>query len=53
MRRRTVGIILILALGYPVVPRAAEAQQPGKGYRIGVLGAGYAAAAINGVRLEN
>jgi putative tryptophan/tyrosine transport system substrate-binding protein len=53
MRRSTVGIILLLALGCLVALRAAEAQQPGKVYRIGVLGAGYAAAAINGVRLEN
>ena len=43
MRRSTVGIILILALGCVVALRAAEAQQPGKVYRIGVLGPGYAA----------
>jgi len=53
MRRSTVGIILVLTLGCLVASHAAEAQQPGKVYRIGVLGAGYAAAAINGVRLEN
>jgi ABC-type uncharacterized transport system substrate-binding protein len=37
MRRSTVGIILILALGFLVAPRAAEAQQPVKVHRIGVL----------------
>jgi putative tryptophan/tyrosine transport system substrate-binding protein len=37
MRRSTVEIILILALGCLVVPRAAEAQQPVKVHRIGVL----------------
>ena len=37
MRRSTVGIILALALGCLVAPRAAEAQQPGKVHRIGVL----------------
>src|SRR5262245_29575884 len=37
MRRSTVGIILLLALGCLVAPRAAEAQQPGKVHRIGVL----------------
>jgi putative tryptophan/tyrosine transport system substrate-binding protein len=37
MRRSTVGIILVLALGCLVAPRAAEAQQPGKVHRIGVL----------------
>ena len=37
MRRRTVGIILVLALGCLVAPRAAEAQQPVKVHRIGVL----------------
>ena len=44
MRRSTVGIILALALGCLVAPRAAEAQQPGKVHRIGVLGASSAAA---------
>jgi len=43
MRRSTIGIILALALGCLVASHAAEAQQPGKGYRIGVLGPGYAA----------
>ena len=37
MRRSTVGIIIALALGCLVVPCAAEAQQPGKVHRIGVL----------------
>jgi putative ABC transport system substrate-binding protein len=53
MRRSTVGIILVLTLGCVVALRAAEAQGPGKVYRIGVLGLGYAAADINVVRLEN
>ena len=38
MRRSIVGIILVLALGCLVAPHAAEAQQPGKVHRIGVLG---------------
>ena len=37
MRRSIVGIILVLALGCLVAPRAAEAQQPVKVHRIGVL----------------
>ncbi len=37
MRRSIVGIILALALGCLVAPRAAEAQQLGKVPRIGVL----------------
>jgi putative ABC transport system substrate-binding protein len=37
MRRSTVGIILLLALGCLVAPRATAAQQPGKVHRIGVL----------------
>ena len=37
MRRSTVGIILVLALGCLVAPRPAEAQQPVKVHRIGVL----------------
>jgi putative ABC transport system substrate-binding protein len=37
MRRSTVGIILVLALGCLVAPRRAEAQQPMKVHRIGVL----------------
>src|SRR5262252_1299692 len=41
MRRSTVGIILALALNCLVTSHIAEAQQPGKVYRIGVLGAGY------------
>ena len=53
MRRSTVGIILVLALGCLVASHTAEAQQPGKGYRIGVLGPGFAAADINVYRLEN
>src|SRR5262249_21119938 len=53
MRRSIVGIILVLALGCLVAPCTAEAQQPGKGYRIGVLGPGSAAEALNVMRLEN
>jgi ABC-type uncharacterized transport system substrate-binding protein len=37
MRRSTVGLILVLALGCLVVPCTAEAQQPVKVHRIGVL----------------
>ena len=37
MRRSIVGIILVLALGCLVAPRRAEAQQPVKVHRIGVL----------------
>jgi putative ABC transport system substrate-binding protein len=37
MSRSTIGIILALALGCLVAPRAAEAQQPAKVHRIGVL----------------
>jgi putative ABC transport system substrate-binding protein len=37
MRRSTIGIILALALGCLVAPHAAEAQQPVKVHRIGVL----------------
>jgi putative ABC transport system substrate-binding protein len=37
MRGSTVGIILVLALGCLVAPHSAEAQQPGKVHRIGVL----------------
>jgi ABC-type uncharacterized transport system substrate-binding protein len=43
MRRSTVGIILVLALGCLVASHAAEAQHPGKVYRIGFLGLGSAA----------
>ena len=43
MRRSTIGIILVLALGCLVAPRAAEAQQPGKVHRIGYLAVGSAA----------
>ena len=43
MRRSTVGIIMILALACLVALRAAEAQQPGKVHRIGVLGPSSAA----------
>ena len=46
MRRSTVGIILVLALGCLVAPCVAEAQQPGKVHRIGVLGIGFAAGAV-------
>jgi hypothetical protein len=37
VRRSTIGIILVLALGCPVAPHTAEAQQPVKVHRIGVL----------------
>jgi putative ABC transport system substrate-binding protein len=37
MRLRAIGLMVILALGLLVAPRAAEAQQAGKAYRIGVL----------------
>jgi putative ABC transport system substrate-binding protein len=37
MKRSTVGIILVLALGCLVAPCAAEAQQPVKVHRMGVL----------------
>ena len=37
LRRSIVGIILVLALGCLVAPRRAEAQQPVKVHRIGVL----------------
>jgi hypothetical protein len=40
MRRKTIGIIVILALGLLVEPLTAEAQQPTKVYWIGVLHAG-------------
>ena len=50
MRRSTVGISLVLTLGCLVAPRAAEAQQPVKVYRIGVLEAGSAADVLNVVR---
>jgi putative ABC transport system substrate-binding protein len=53
IRRSTIGIILALVLGCLVASHAAEAQQPGKGYRIGVLGLGSAADDINVYRLEN
>ena len=43
MRRSTVGIILVLALGCLAAPHAAEAQQPIKVHRIGFLGLGSAA----------
>jgi putative ABC transport system substrate-binding protein len=43
MRRNTVWIILVLALGCLIAPRAAEAQQPGKVHRIGFLSVGSAA----------
>ena len=42
MRRSIVGISLALVLGCLVASHAAEAQQRGKVYRIGVLGLGYA-----------
>ena len=47
MRRSTVGIILVLALGWLVASRAAAAQQPGKVHRIGVLGSGSVATGLN------
>jgi len=37
VRRNIVGILLVLALGCLVAPCTAEAQQPGKVHRIGVL----------------
>jgi len=43
MRHSTIGIILVLALGCLVAPRAAEAQQPTKVHRIGILRLGSAA----------
>ena len=43
MRRSTVGIILVLALGCLVAPHTAEAQQSVKVHRIGVLWTGFAA----------
>jgi putative ABC transport system substrate-binding protein len=53
MRRSTIGIILILALGCLVELRAFEAQQSGKVYRLGVLGVGSAADVLNVIRREN
>jgi putative ABC transport system substrate-binding protein len=50
MRRSTVGIILVLALGCLVAPRTAEAQQPVKVHRIGVLLLTPAAGAIEELR---
>jgi putative tryptophan/tyrosine transport system substrate-binding protein len=44
MRCSIIGLILALALGVLVVPRATEAQPPAKVYRIGVLAQGSAAA---------
>ena len=38
MRLRTIGLIVTFALGILLAPLAAEAQQAGKVYRIGVLG---------------
>ena len=38
MRLRSIGLIIILALGVLLPPLAAEAQQAGKVYRIGFLG---------------
>jgi putative ABC transport system substrate-binding protein len=38
MRLRTIGLIVILALSLLAAPLAAEAQQPGKVHRIGLLG---------------
>jgi putative tryptophan/tyrosine transport system substrate-binding protein len=37
MRLSALGSILSLALGIVLAPLAADAQQPGKAYRIGVL----------------
>ena len=49
MRRSTVGIILVLALGCLVALRAAEAQQPVKVHRIGFLGPGSATDMAGGI----
>jgi putative ABC transport system substrate-binding protein len=46
MTRRTLGLLVILALGLLVVPLAAEAQPVGKVPRIGVLGPRPAAAFV-------
>jgi putative ABC transport system substrate-binding protein len=40
MRLSAIGLMLTLALGFLVAPLAANAQQPGKVYRIGLLGVG-------------
>ncbi len=37
MRLRSIGLIVTLAVGFLSAPLAAEAQQPGKVYRIGIL----------------
>ena len=50
MRRSTIGIILVLALGFLVAPRATEAQQPVKVHRIGVLMFTSATSAIEELR---
>jgi putative ABC transport system substrate-binding protein len=41
MRLSTLGSILSLVLGIVLAPLAADAQQPGKAYRIGVLATTY------------
>ncbi len=43
MKLRTIGLISTLALGLLAVPFQAEAQQPGKVYRIGFLRTGSSA----------
>jgi putative ABC transport system substrate-binding protein len=40
MRLSTIGLMLTLALGFLVAPLCSNAQQPGKVYRIGLLGLG-------------
>jgi len=52
MRRSTVGIILVLALGCLVAPRAAAAQQPAKVYRIGALNVGSATGDTGGAAID-
>src|SRR5262245_6594517 len=37
MTRRTIGLLITLALGLLVAPRAADAQPPGKIPRVGIL----------------
>jgi len=51
MRRSTVGIILALALGCLAAPCAAEAQQPVKVHRIGILGLDSAADAVGVIEI--
>ncbi len=46
MRLRTAALLVILALGVLLAPPAADAQQPGKVWRIGILQAGSLSAHV-------